>query len=622
MRRARRRHLKVCLSWQDLAKRKQSSKKGDHVRTPRCDKEEKGVLLLRPEEALDLAVLFKKMHIEGDPYEGESDLTTVVKTSTKGSSGTELIKERRFELVVDKKTSQQVSVMRPRGLLRMEQEAVPDITVSSFTRTIKRMREVESSGKQTSKKLKAVQETAADPEKRADAVAKLDIMVSTEKREAAVSAMLDRYLETADCFDAPLGTYDSVYQFLACSLTEFKTTASCVREILKSDLCVMDEEEKELMSKQLTMLKSRGHVEREQSVWPLTLVDIFEVQLAGKISDSELVMLLLCFYCALRPSECKKMAKDYEGPVDERLGHRWDDRDLILDFEKTTIKVNKYKSIRVRCICAALLNALQEEMGRGDETLRTAWNQMTGLYGQNHPSFDTYKTIAKKLKNGEAWCIAREWADSSPLEKKLPSIEPVHVFAVMATRIRGDAHNPLITVGIRDDLISKFMSAQNGLSKGDAFVVSGEALMDLQACNADVPGTSYEGRVRRWFENELENRWRESLRRQERIVREREQAKQQREQEEREMRERLAREFADRGGKGRGKKGGKNRNDQIQPYGGKGRIRKSPRHHYLGGNCTFGARCKLFHPQAESDLSRADYDVICTRTSLKPENYG
>lgn len=100
--------------------------------------------------------------------------------------------------------------------------------------------------------------------------------------------------------------------------------------------------------------------------------------------------------------------------------------------------------------------------------------------------------------------------------------------------------------------------------------------MDLQACNMDVIGTSYEGRVRRWFDNELENRWREAFRRQERIVKEREQAKQQREQEEREMRERLAREFAERGGKGRGKKGGKNRNDQIQPYGGKGRLVSPP----------------------------------------------
>lgn len=84
----------------------------------------------------------------------------------------------------------------------------------------------------------------------------------------------------------------------------------------------------------------------------------------------------------------------------------------------------------------------------------------------DHPSFETYKTVAKKLKNGEVWCIAREWADASPLEKKLPTIEPVHVFAVMATRIKGDAHNTLITVGIRDDLISKYMSAQNALTKG------------------------------------------------------------------------------------------------------------------------------------------------------------
>lgn len=100
-------------------------------------------------------------------------------------------------------------------------------------------------------------------------------------------------------------------------------------------------------------------------------------------------------------------------------------------------------------------------------------------------------------------------------------------------------------------------------------MVAGEALLDIQACNVHVIGTSYEGRVRRWFENDLENRWREAFRRQERIVREREQAKQQREAEERDMRERLTREFAE---KGRGKKGGKNRNDTRQPYGGKGRM--------------------------------------------------
>lgn len=84
----------------------------------------------------------------------------------------------------------------------------------------------------------------------------------------------------------------------------------------------------------------------------------------------------------------------------------------------------------------------------------------------DHPSFETYKSIAKRLKNGEAWTIAREWANASPLEKSLPKTEPVYVFAAMATRIRGDAHNPLITVQIRDDLISKYMTAQNGLSKG------------------------------------------------------------------------------------------------------------------------------------------------------------
>eukprot|EP00392_Amoebophrya_sp_AT5.2_P019107 g19827.t1 len=521
--------------------------RGDHVRTPRCDRKERGRLLLRPEEALDLAVLFKKMHIEGDPYEAESDLTTVVKTSMKGNGGTEIVKEKRFELVVDSKTSKQISVMRPRGLLRLEQEAQPDVTAESFTRTIKRMREVDNSGKQTSKKLKAVQELAADPGKRAEAVGKLDLMVSTEKREAAVSALLERYLEAADCFDAPLGTYESVYQFLACSLGEFKTTASCVREILKSDFCVMNEEEKELMSKQLSMLKSRGHTEREQSVWPITLVDIFEVQLAGKISDSELVMLLLCFYCALRPSECKKMAVDYDGPLDERLGHRWDHHDLSINFEETTIKVNKYKSIRVKCICKELKKenisrrfCICARKGRMDslsckqDPLKIAQRVFTGARNVgDHPSFEAYKTVAKKLKNGEAWCIAREWANASPLEKKLPTVEPVHVFAAMATRIKGDNHNPLITTGIRDDLISKYMSAQNGLSKGDAYVVSGEVLMDLQACNADVPGTTYEGRVRRWFEADMENRWREAFRRQERIVRERDQAKQQREQEER-----------------------------------------------------------------------------------------
>lgn len=106
----------------------------------------------------------------------------------------------------------------------------------------------------------------------------------------------------------------------------------------------------------------------------------------------------------------------------------------------------------------------------------------------------------------------------------------------------------------------------------DAYVVMGEALLDVQACSLDVIGTSYEGRVRRWFETELENRWREAFRRQERLVREREAARVQREQDEREMRERLAREFAARDPKGRGKKSGKNRNDDRQPYGGKGRI--------------------------------------------------
>lgn len=84
----------------------------------------------------------------------------------------------------------------------------------------------------------------------------------------------------------------------------------------------------------------------------------------------------------------------------------------------------------------------------------------------DHPSFEVYKTVGKKLINGELWTMAREWANHNPAEKKEPSHQPIHVLAVMQTRIRGDAHNPLITTGIRDDCISKFMAAQNAMTKG------------------------------------------------------------------------------------------------------------------------------------------------------------
>lgn len=85
------------------------------------------------------------------------------------------------------------------------------------------------------------------------------------------------------------------------------------------------------------------------------------------------------------------------------------------------------------------------------------------------PDWDKFKLIAKKLKGKEVWRLAREWAEVK--EGTEPKVNPIHVFAVMSTRIRGDAHPTLITLGQRGDLVSRFVTASSSLTKTVSRVV-------------------------------------------------------------------------------------------------------------------------------------------------------
>eukprot|EP00392_Amoebophrya_sp_AT5.2_P013206 g13319.t1 len=437
--------------------------------------------------------------LAGDPHVSGGTLTTVVQSSMAGSGRTELVKkqyEREGAVIKNRKVSKEV-VIQPAGLLRVVQEEVPDLSAASFQRGFKRIKENDDVRK--SKKLRTVCDVAADPAKRREAIQKLDFMTDSSKRDGAKNALVARYTEVADIIDAPKGSYDSLYQFIAVSLDEFKTTSECVREVMKSEVCCMSTEEMEQMDKTLSCLKRRGYT----------------------------------------------------------------------DF----------------------------------------------------PGYDTFRVAAKKIIGKEIWVLARTWADDPDAGMKV--LHPVHLFAAMQTRVRGDAHEALLTLGQRDDLISRFMSAQTSMTEKDAVVICGEAFIDTQEISLDQAATTFEGRFRRWIETDLEARWREAFRRQERLAKESEARKKQQDQEDKERREREEKERRERESwfnkdrKGKGGKGGKG----AHPYNGKGS--KAPRHFFLDGACTFGDRCKWLHPKTEEECSRADCELICKRVkSLKVENYG
>eukprot|EP00392_Amoebophrya_sp_AT5.2_P018500 g19057.t1 len=77
-------------------------------------------------------------------------------------------------------------------------------------------------------------------------------MTDTSKRDAAKESLVQRYKAVAGNWALPLGSCESLYEFLAASLDNFKTAPSCVKEVMGTPLCVMCEEEKEQMRKTLT----------------------------------------------------------------------------------------------------------------------------------------------------------------------------------------------------------------------------------------------------------------------------------------------------------------------------------------------------------------------------------
>eukprot|EP00392_Amoebophrya_sp_AT5.2_P018316 g18832.t1 len=248
---------------------------------------------------------------------------------------------------------------------------------------------------------------------------------------------------------------------------------------------------------------------------------------------------------------------------------------------------------------AVLLAAIGDELGREEDTLRNAWAQLRGLYGDNFPSCDQFKVCAKKCKGKEIWVVARDWAAHSTGDKI--NIEPVHMFATMQCPVRGPNHNTLLSLQIRGDMISRYMSAVAGMGKDDAVVVVGETLLDMQDLNNEVAGTTFEGRVRRWFEIDMDTRWRESFRRQERINKERK-ALNAKYEEDRKERDRQWNEHRN------------NKGDRGDA---------SFCHHFLAGNCAYGARCRFKHPANEQEMSRAQYETVRQRVSnLKVEDYG
>lgn len=358
--------------------------RGLHQRALVCDREERGVVHLKPEQALDISLLLSKMKIEEDtstagkwsgvPIEGPvaekrssevqcgiGTLTTVVERM-RGSNA--FFQEFKNKSSDNHKYSNAASSSSSRlgpgaenlageVALRYDDSAVPDISIETLRVECHRLRE--NKNKRVTKQLAATLETAADPQARREAVEKLDEMNDTRKRDEAKASMIDRYTEVASLWEMPLGTFDSLYEFLACSLDNFKTTSSCVREVMKSPVSKLSTAEAEELEKVMKRLKNRGHTSRETNSAPVTLMDIIAANEAGLLSMSELVPLLLCFYCGLRPKEVCKIACDYKSNIDSAITVSWDKKDLILNFSKTTVKSNLYKCVRARCVCAELI---------------------------------------------------------------------------------------------------------------------------------------------------------------------------------------------------------------------------------------------------------------------------
>eukprot|EP00392_Amoebophrya_sp_AT5.2_P018887 g19540.t1 len=305
--------------------------------------------------------------------------------------------------------------------------------------------------------------TAADPSARREAVEKLNLKTDTTKRDCAKATMVNRYVEVARTWDVPVGSYESLYDYLACSMDNYKTASSSVKEVMLSPVCTMTEAEKTEMHANLKRLKQRGFIARAENSAPVTLVDIIRVNQSGLVGLPELVQMLLRFYCALRPGELCKLAVDYKGKVDKAINATWEGKDLILNFVETSGNGAGIGG-------AALVQQLAAEVNRDEDVNRAQWAQIAGVADESRPSFEEYKKAVKIIKNKEIWVYAREIAE----EPKKARINPAHLVVTMSTTVATVGADPLINRQQRDDFLNKIMTARTSYGDNDAFVIVGE----------------------------------------------------------------------------------------------------------------------------------------------------
>eukprot|EP00392_Amoebophrya_sp_AT5.2_P017634 g18032.t1 len=306
-------------------------------------------------------------------------------------------------------------------------------------------------------------------------------------------------------------------------------------------------------------LKNRGHTSRETNSAPVTLMDIIAANEAGLLSMSELVPLLLCFYCGLRPKEVCKIACDYKSNIDSAITVSWDKKDLILNFSKTTVKSNLYKCVRARCVCAELIQEGISNMYcicscKNKMRLFTCEADVYKISVRvfSHPSFEHYKKAVKILKDKEAWVVGREMSD----DPKKSRVNPAHLIVAMNTTVNALGLQPILTRQQRDDWLNKLMSARTSYGDDEAYQIMGEVLRDLQDVNIEVAATNYQQRFQRWMQHEFDIKWRQVERRQAALQKERKEMQKLREEQEAAMRRELDRLAASQPyGKGGGKKG-------------------------------------------------------------------
>eukprot|EP00392_Amoebophrya_sp_AT5.2_P015032 g15222.t1 len=229
-----------------------------------------------------------------------------------------------------------------------------------------------------------------------------------------------------------------------------------------------------------------------------------------------------------------------------------------------------------------------------------------------------FKKAHAIAKAKEMWVLGREYLDTPDK----PRVEPPHLFTTLGCQVNAVGNAPLINRQQRDDAISKYMSAQNALTKGDAVQCVGECLIDTQILSIETPATTFGQRWGRWWANDFESKWRESHRRQERLHREKQDLKktqdEQAEKHEKQMaamRAQLVATPYGKGGRARGG-GGKGQGGKHRSTGG-----NQVCHHFLQQKCS-RKNCKLSHPEDESSYSKSDFEVTCQAFPFLKMEYG